>query len=82
MICIYHYIIFGLINSRRVNRADYIARKGEERSAYRLLVGKPEGNSLSKAGCRRENYNEMQLQEWGSGNGICWLSSLTVGRIL
>jgi hypothetical protein len=31
------------MKSRRIKWAGYVARMGEKRNAYRLLVGKPEG---------------------------------------
>jgi hypothetical protein len=35
--------IFRLIKSKRMRCAEYVARFGERRGAYRGLVGKPEG---------------------------------------
>jgi hypothetical protein len=35
--------IIRIIKSRRMKWAGHIARMGEKRNAYRLLVGKPEG---------------------------------------
>jgi hypothetical protein len=35
--------IIRIIKSRRMRWADHVARMGEKRNAYRLLVGKPEG---------------------------------------
>jgi hypothetical protein len=35
--------IIRIIKSRRMRWAGHIARMGEKRNAYRLLVGKPEG---------------------------------------
>jgi hypothetical protein len=35
--------IIGVIKSRRIRCAGHVARMGEERSAYRILVGRPEG---------------------------------------
>jgi hypothetical protein len=41
---IYHRnIIIKIITSRRMRWAGHIARMGEKRNGYRLLVGKPEG---------------------------------------
>jgi hypothetical protein len=37
--------IIRIIKSRRMRWADHVARMGEKRNAYRLLVGKPEGKS-------------------------------------
>jgi hypothetical protein len=35
--------IIRIIKSRRMRWAGHVARKGEKRNVYRLLVGKPEG---------------------------------------
>jgi hypothetical protein len=35
--------IIRMIKSRRMRWAGHVARMGEKRNAYRLLVGKPEG---------------------------------------
>jgi hypothetical protein len=35
--------IIRIIKSRRMRWAGHVARRGEKRNAYRLLVGKPEG---------------------------------------
>jgi hypothetical protein len=35
--------IIRVVKSRRMRRAGHVARMGEKRKAYRLLVGKPEG---------------------------------------
>jgi hypothetical protein len=35
--------IFRMIKSRRMRWAGHVARVGETRNAYRILVGKPEG---------------------------------------
>jgi hypothetical protein len=35
--------IIRIIKSRRMRWSGYVARMGEKRNAYRLLVGKPEG---------------------------------------
>jgi hypothetical protein len=37
--------IIRIIKSRRMRWADHVARIGEMRNAYRLLVGKPEGQT-------------------------------------
>ena len=37
--------IVRVIKSRRMRWAGHVARMGEERGAYRVLVGKPEGKS-------------------------------------
>jgi hypothetical protein len=35
--------IMRMIKSKRMNREGHIARMGETRNTYRILVGKPEG---------------------------------------
>jgi hypothetical protein len=35
--------IIRIIQSRRMRGAGHVARMGEKRNAYRILVGKPEG---------------------------------------
>jgi hypothetical protein len=35
--------VIRIITSRRMRLTSHVARKGEKRNAYRLLVGKPEG---------------------------------------
>jgi hypothetical protein len=35
--------VFRTIKSRRMRWTGHVARKGEKRNAYRILVGKPEG---------------------------------------
>jgi hypothetical protein len=35
--------IFWVIKSRRVRWAEHVARMGERRGAYRVLVGRPDG---------------------------------------
>jgi hypothetical protein len=36
--------IIRMIKSRRMRRTGHVARMGKKRNAYRILVGKPEGN--------------------------------------
>jgi hypothetical protein len=38
--------IIRMIKSRRMRWAGHIARMGEKRKAYRILVGKPEGRKV------------------------------------
>jgi hypothetical protein len=37
--------IIRIIKSRRMRWAGHVARMGEKRNAYRLVVGKPEGKN-------------------------------------
>jgi hypothetical protein len=45
--------IFRVIKSRRMRWAEHVARMGEGRGAYRVLVGKPEGKKLLERPRRR-----------------------------
>ena len=52
----------------RYLRAGHVARMGEERGAYRVLVGKPEGKSpLGRPRRRWVDNIRMDLQEVGCG---------------
>jgi hypothetical protein len=45
--------IIRITKSRRMRWAGHVARMGEKRNAYRLLVGKPEGKRpLGRPRCR------------------------------
>ena len=57
-----------VIKSRRMKWAGHVARMGEERGAYRVLVGKPEGKRPSGRPRRRWVDNiRTDLQEVGCG---------------
>jgi hypothetical protein len=54
--------------ARRLRWAGHIARMGEGRGVYRVLVGKPEGTRpLSRPSRRWEDNVRMDLQEVGCG---------------
>ena len=60
--------IIRVIKSRRMKRAGHVVRMGERRSAYSVLVGKPEGKSpLGRPRHRWENNINMDLQKVGWG---------------
>ena len=40
--------IFGVVKSRRMRWAGHVTRMGERRGAYKVFVGKPEGNNHSE----------------------------------
>ena len=55
-----------VIKSRRMKWAGHVARMGEERGVYSVLVGKPEGKRpLGRPRCRWVNNIRMDLQEVG-----------------
>jgi len=56
--------IVRVIKSRRMRWAGHVARIGEERGVYRVLVGKPEGRrSLGRLRRRWVDNIRMDLQE-------------------
>ena len=58
--------IVRVIKWRRMRWAGHIARMGDERCAYRVLVGKPERKRpLGKPRSRWEDNIKMDLQEVG-----------------
>ena len=62
--------------------AGHVARMGERRPVYRVLVGKPEGKRpLGRPKRRWEDNINMDLQEMGCGvlTGISWLRIGTGG---
>jgi hypothetical protein len=53
--------------------AENVARIGEGRGLFRVLVGKPEGKSpVGKPKCRREDNIKMDLKKVGCG-GMNWI---------
>jgi hypothetical protein len=65
--------IVRVIKSRRMRLVRHMARMGERRGVYRVLVGKPEGKKpLGRARRRWEDNIEMDFQEVGCG-GMDWM---------
>ena len=57
-----------VIKSRRMRWAGHVAHMGEERGAYRVLVGKTEGKrSLGRSRHRWVDNIRLDLQEVGCG---------------
>jgi len=55
--------IFWVIKSRRIGWTGHVARMGEGRGVYRVLVGKPEGKRPLGRHRRRWEYNiKMDLK--------------------
>jgi hypothetical protein len=62
--------IIRVIKSRRMRRARHVARTGDGRSAYRVLVGKREGEGpLGRSRIRSEDNIKKNLQDMG-GHGL------------
>ena len=73
ILIIFHKVAFiaqycAVIKSRRMRWAGNVAHIGEERGAYRVSVGKPQGKGPLGRPRRRSVYSiEMDLQEVGCG---------------
>jgi hypothetical protein len=62
-----------MIKSRRIRWAWHVARMGETRNAYRILVGKPERKRPLRRSRRRwVNYIKTDLREIG-WDGMDWI---------
>jgi hypothetical protein len=62
-----------IIRSLRLRWAGHVARMGEERGAYRILVGRPEGRRpLGRPRRRWEDNIKMDIREVGGG-GMNWI---------
>ena len=62
-----------VIKSRRMRRTGHVARMGEKRDLYRVLVGEPEGKRpLGRPRRRWEDNIKMDLQEVGC-EGMDWI---------
>jgi len=60
--------IVQVIKSRRMRWAGHVARMGNRRGVYGVLVGKPEGmRALARPRLRWEDNTKMDLQEVGCG---------------
>jgi len=74
--------IFLVIKSRRMRLAGHVARMGERRGVYKVLVGKPEGKRPHRRPrCRWKTNIKTNFQEveWGSWTGLKWLRIETGG---
>jgi hypothetical protein len=62
----YSLSIIRIIKARRIRWAGHVARMGEKRNVYRLLVGKPERKRpLGRPRCRWIDNIKMDLLEMG-----------------
>jgi hypothetical protein len=77
--------IIRIINSRRMRWAGHVARMGEKRNAYRLLVGKPEGKRpLGRPRCNGWIILGWILERWDvvMWTGLVWPRIGTGGELL
>jgi hypothetical protein len=67
------YSVIGMIKSRTMRWEGHVARMGEKRNAYRLVVGKPEGQRpLGRPRRRWVDNIRMDLGEVGWGD-VDWI---------
>ena len=74
--------IFRVIKSRRMRWAGHVARMGESRSVYGVLVGKPEGKKPHGRPRRRwEDILKCTFRKWDvqAWTGSIWLRMVTGG---
>jgi hypothetical protein len=73
--------IIRIIKSRRIGWVAHVARMGEKRTVYRLLVGK---RLLGRPRCRWVNNIRVDLGEWDDvmWTGLIWLRTGTGGELL
>jgi hypothetical protein len=65
--------IIRIIKSRRMRWAGLVARMGDKRNSYRLLVGRPEGKRpLGRPRCRWVDNIKLDLGEVGWGD-VDWI---------
>jgi len=57
-----------VLKTRRIRWAGHVARMGEERGIYSVLVGKPEGRrTLCRPRRRRADNIKIDFQDWVVG---------------
>jgi hypothetical protein len=77
--------IIRQIKSRRMRWAGHVARMGEGRNVYRVMVGKPEGKTpLERPRRIWEDGIKMDLGEirWGVWSQFTWLRIGIAGGLL
>jgi hypothetical protein len=74
--------IVRVMKSRRMTWVGHVARMGEKRGVYRVLMGKPEGKRpFGRPRLRLDDNIKMIFRNWDVGvwNGSSWLRIGTGG---
>jgi hypothetical protein len=74
-----------MIKSKRIRWVGYVARTGEKRNVFRLLVGEPDGKSpLRRSRCRWVDNIKMELEEIVLRvlTELVWLKIVISGELL
>jgi len=83
--CVVFTKYYRVIKSRSMRWIRQVARIGEKKSAYKILVGKPDGRSLlGRPRHRWEDNIRSGLREirWKMWNGCNWLKTEIRGGLL
>jgi hypothetical protein len=83
--CILHVITVRVIKSRRMRWAGHVARMGEGRGVYRVLVESPEARDYwqdIRVGGRITLRLTLGTQEWMGRTGFGWLRIGSSGGFL
>ena len=76
------FLVQGFVKSRRLRWTGHVARMGNMRSAYRVLVGKSEGrNHLQDPGIDGRTILKLIFEKWDGGawTGSIWFRLGTGG---
>ena len=72
--------VIRVIKTRRMRWAGHVARMGERRGVYMVLMGKPVGQRLlgrPRRGWEGNIKMDLQEMEWGAWTGLIWLRMRT-----
>ena len=78
-------VILRAIKSKGIRWRGHVARVGDTRGAYRVLVGRPEGKrSLGRSGINGRVILKRILKTWDAEpwTGLIWLRTGTGGGLL
>ncbi|KAJ4432824.1 hypothetical protein ANN_21463 [Periplaneta americana] len=74
-----NFVCSNVLKRRRLRWTGHVARTGETRNVYKMLVGRPEGKRpFGRPRCRKEDNIKMDLREVGY-DGRVWITLLRTG---